>query len=271
MKASVQRVADALAALGVEPEITEFAESTRTAEEAALAVGATVGQIVKSLVFSAEGGPLLVLASGAHRVDMAKLARAAGGPVARANADLVRGATGLLHRRGATGRPRATRCARSSTAPSSSMTSCGRRRAHQMRSFPSRRRGCWRSRGARWRTWVRRGEGESDSPQRREGRKGSRRARAECSNLAGSACSGCAVVIEDEPRLSGCEPLPVPQIQAARSRVILNVGRRFRPRGGRGRLGAVAVAGWRPRKNAACGRIWRARESLAHAVGRRRA
>lgn len=95
MKASVQRVADALAALGVEPEITEFAESTRTAEEAALAVGATVGQIVKSLVFSAGNGPLLVLASGAHRVDMAKLARAAGGPVARANADLVRGATGF--------------------------------------------------------------------------------------------------------------------------------------------------------------------------------
>jgi prolyl-tRNA editing enzyme YbaK/EbsC (Cys-tRNA(Pro) deacylase) len=95
MKASVQKVADALAALGVTPQITEFAESTRTAEEAARAVGATVGQIVKSLVFSAEGGPLLALASGAHRVDMAKLALAAGGPVARANADLVREATGF--------------------------------------------------------------------------------------------------------------------------------------------------------------------------------
>ena len=94
MKASIQRVADALTALGVTPEITEFSESTRTAEEAARAVGASVGQIVKSLVFSAEGGPLLVLASGAHRVDMTKLAVAAGGPVARANADLVREATG---------------------------------------------------------------------------------------------------------------------------------------------------------------------------------
>jgi prolyl-tRNA editing enzyme YbaK/EbsC (Cys-tRNA(Pro) deacylase) len=95
MKASVQKVADALRALGVDPEITEFAESTRTAEEAARAVGATVGQIVKSLVFSAEGGPLLVLASGAHRVDQAKLELAAGSAVSRANADLVRDATGF--------------------------------------------------------------------------------------------------------------------------------------------------------------------------------
>ncbi len=94
MKASVQKVADALTALGIAPEITEFAESTRTADEAAQAVGATVGQIVKSLVFSSEDGPLLVLASGAHRVDMTKLAQVVGGPVSRANADLVRSATG---------------------------------------------------------------------------------------------------------------------------------------------------------------------------------
>ena len=94
MKASVQRVADALRALGIKAEITEFSESTRTAEEAAQAVGATVGQIVKSLVFVAGDEPLLVLASGAHRVDMGKLAQAVGAPVSRANADLVREATG---------------------------------------------------------------------------------------------------------------------------------------------------------------------------------
>lgn len=94
MKASVQRVAEALRALGVEAEITEFSESTRTAEEAARAAGATVGQIVKSLVFiAADGAPLLVLASGTHRVDMKKLAVAVGGPVARADADAVRVAT----------------------------------------------------------------------------------------------------------------------------------------------------------------------------------
>lgn len=95
MKASVQKVADALRALGVEPEITEFAESTRTAEEAAQAVGASVGQIVKSLVFTVEGAPLLVLASGAHRVDMTKLAAVAGGAVSRPDAAFAREATGF--------------------------------------------------------------------------------------------------------------------------------------------------------------------------------
>ena len=95
MKATVQRVADALLSLGVEAEIIEFSESTRTAEEAARAVGATVGQIVKSLVFlAADGAPLLALASGAHRVDVKKLEAAVGGPVARADADAVRAATG---------------------------------------------------------------------------------------------------------------------------------------------------------------------------------
>src|SRR5258708_27459071 len=84
MKASVQRVVDTLQTLGVEAEITEFSESTRTAEEAARAVGATVGQIVKSLVFvAADGAPLLALASGAHRGDVKKLAAAVGGAVAR--------------------------------------------------------------------------------------------------------------------------------------------------------------------------------------------
>ena len=63
MKASVQRVADALAQLGIRAEITEFSESTRTAEEAAAAVNSTVGQIVKSLVFMAGERPVLAMVS----------------------------------------------------------------------------------------------------------------------------------------------------------------------------------------------------------------
>ena len=95
MKASVQRVADALAKLGIQAEITEFSESTRTADEAAAAVNSTVGQIVKSLVFLVGEQPVLAMVSGANRVDTDKLARVAGGPIARANADLVRAATGF--------------------------------------------------------------------------------------------------------------------------------------------------------------------------------
>lgn len=95
MKASVQRVADTLAQMGIQVEITEFAESTRTAEEAAAAVNSSVGQIVKSLVFLAGGQPVLALVSGANRVDTEKLATIAGGPITRANADNVREATGF--------------------------------------------------------------------------------------------------------------------------------------------------------------------------------
>lgn len=94
MKASVQRVADALAALGIQAEITEFAESTRTAEQAAAAVNAVVGQIVKSLVFLAGERPVLALVSGANRVDTQRLSAVAGGLITRADADLVRQATG---------------------------------------------------------------------------------------------------------------------------------------------------------------------------------
>lgn len=77
-------------------EIVEFPESTRTAAEAARAVGATVGQIVKSLVFVADGQPVLVLASGAHRIDPDKLARAAGAArVEKATAETTRNVTGF--------------------------------------------------------------------------------------------------------------------------------------------------------------------------------
>lgn len=94
MKAAVARVVEALRVAGVDAPVTEFSESTRTAEEAAAAVGATVGQIVKSLVFLAGDRPVLALVSGANRVDTARLAASAGGPIRRADADAVRAATG---------------------------------------------------------------------------------------------------------------------------------------------------------------------------------
>jgi prolyl-tRNA editing enzyme YbaK/EbsC (Cys-tRNA(Pro) deacylase) len=79
---SIQRVLDAAARKGVTIEVTRFEESTHTAAEAAAAVGAELGQIVKSLVFvvPSEDGPepLLCLVSGPNRVDLARLAAVAG-------------------------------------------------------------------------------------------------------------------------------------------------------------------------------------------------
>ena len=85
----------ALIAAGIEAEIQEFPAGTRTADDAARALGTTAAQIVKSLVFLADGHPILALVSGANRVDERKLAAAAGVQrVAKAAADRVREATG---------------------------------------------------------------------------------------------------------------------------------------------------------------------------------
>ena len=82
--------------LGLAIEVRHFAEGTRTAQEAAQAVGASVGQIAKSMVFLADGKPVLVLTSGPNRVDTAKVARHLGASqVRRASADEVRSATGF--------------------------------------------------------------------------------------------------------------------------------------------------------------------------------
>jgi prolyl-tRNA editing enzyme YbaK/EbsC (Cys-tRNA(Pro) deacylase) len=94
MKPTAQRVADALAALGVETRVIEFAESTRTAEEAAAAIGTQVAQIVKSLVFMAGDAPVLALVSGTNRLDTARLRAWTDAPPRRATADEVRAATG---------------------------------------------------------------------------------------------------------------------------------------------------------------------------------
>jgi prolyl-tRNA editing enzyme YbaK/EbsC (Cys-tRNA(Pro) deacylase) len=95
MKQSAQKVADALAAAGVETRVIEFPESTRTAEEAATAVGTTPARIVKSLVFMAGDQPVLALVSGANRLDTARLSAKLGRPIRRASADEVRAATGF--------------------------------------------------------------------------------------------------------------------------------------------------------------------------------
>jgi prolyl-tRNA editing enzyme YbaK/EbsC (Cys-tRNA(Pro) deacylase) len=94
MKAAVARVVAALHEAGVETEIKEFAESTRTAEDAAAAIGTSVGQIVKSLVFMAGDSPILALVSGTNRADVKKLGALTGQPIRRADADAVRAATG---------------------------------------------------------------------------------------------------------------------------------------------------------------------------------
>lgn len=96
-KGSVARVRDALARLGLDAEIREFDASTRTSAEAAAAIGCTVAQIAKSVIFRAKSGnqPVLVIASGINRVDEKKLEAALGDRIGRADADFVRAATGF--------------------------------------------------------------------------------------------------------------------------------------------------------------------------------
>jgi len=96
VSAATDRVREALAASGIVAEIVEFPQGTRTAQDAARAIGTTLGQIVKSLVFLADGRPILVLASGRNHVDTGKLARAAASArIDRADADRVRETTGF--------------------------------------------------------------------------------------------------------------------------------------------------------------------------------
>jgi prolyl-tRNA editing enzyme YbaK/EbsC (Cys-tRNA(Pro) deacylase) len=94
---SAQKVQDALRALGYDYTVIEHAESTRTAQEAADRAGCELGQIVKSLIFKAQnsGRPILVLTSGANRVDEKRISEYAGEPVGRADADFVRSVTGF--------------------------------------------------------------------------------------------------------------------------------------------------------------------------------
>jgi prolyl-tRNA editing enzyme YbaK/EbsC (Cys-tRNA(Pro) deacylase) len=94
--ANAERVAAALRTGGATGEVRELTESARTAEDAAQALGVAVGAIVKSLVFAADGAPVLVLASGDHQVDTPTIARLLGAAaVERADVDMVRTSTGF--------------------------------------------------------------------------------------------------------------------------------------------------------------------------------
>ena len=93
---SAQKIQDLLISLGYDYTVIEHAESTRTAQEAADRAGCELGQIVKSLIFRGKtsGKPILVLTSGANRVDEKSISEYAGESIGRADADFVRAITG---------------------------------------------------------------------------------------------------------------------------------------------------------------------------------
>jgi len=95
MASSADRVQQALEALGISAKVTILTQSARTAQQAADALGTTVSQIVKSLVFMAGEAPLLVETSGSNRVDTGKLEKLLKTSVRRASADEVRQFTGF--------------------------------------------------------------------------------------------------------------------------------------------------------------------------------
>jgi len=93
---TAQKVQEALNDLGFDLNVIEHAESTRTAQEAADRVGVTLGQIVKSLIFKGKtsGKPILVLTSGANRVNEKRIKEYRGEKIERADANYVREVTG---------------------------------------------------------------------------------------------------------------------------------------------------------------------------------
>jgi Cys-tRNA(Pro) deacylase len=92
---NVLRVTEAANAAGLAIEVRQFPEGTKTAQDAADAIGVTVGQIVKSLVFGVDDEIVMALVSGSNQLDEKKLAAAAGGAKCkRVDADAVRAATG---------------------------------------------------------------------------------------------------------------------------------------------------------------------------------
>ncbi len=97
LSSNARRVRDALQALGFTFKVVELPASTRTASDAARAIGCQVQNIAKSLVFRGKhtDSPILVIASGKNRVDEAKLSRLADEPVEKADADFVRRHTGF--------------------------------------------------------------------------------------------------------------------------------------------------------------------------------
>jgi len=97
LKPSAQRVQDKLTELGFACQVIELAESTRSAAEAAEAVGCEVGQIAKSLIFQGResGKAILIIASGANRVNEKRMKNVIGEKLKRPDADFVRAQTGF--------------------------------------------------------------------------------------------------------------------------------------------------------------------------------
>jgi prolyl-tRNA editing enzyme YbaK/EbsC (Cys-tRNA(Pro) deacylase) len=97
LSASAQKVQRALEKLGLQLEVVELPGSTRTAVDAAQAIGCQVGQIVKSLVFKTQETqrPVLVTASGPNRVNEGRIGELLGESVGKADADFVRQHTGF--------------------------------------------------------------------------------------------------------------------------------------------------------------------------------
>jgi prolyl-tRNA editing enzyme YbaK/EbsC (Cys-tRNA(Pro) deacylase) len=90
-----ERFSSAAAHLGIEPEIVRFSEDTRTAKQAAAALDCELGQIIKSLIFECDGQPVLALTAGDQQVDTERLGSLCGGQIGKADAELVRKATGF--------------------------------------------------------------------------------------------------------------------------------------------------------------------------------
>ena len=93
---TAQRTAQLLREAGVDARVVEFEQPTRTSAEAAAAIGCSVAEIAKSIVFRGRdsGMAIIVVASGDNRVSEPKVAARVGEPLARADADFVRAATG---------------------------------------------------------------------------------------------------------------------------------------------------------------------------------
>ena len=90
-----ERFSAAATRLGLKPDIVQFPEDTRTAAQAAAALKCELGQIIKSLVFKCEEQPVLALTAGDRQVDTEKLGALCGGTIGKADAKIVREATGF--------------------------------------------------------------------------------------------------------------------------------------------------------------------------------
>lgn len=96
MSGAIDRFLEAARVQGIAPEVRRFPEGTKTAADAARAIGCHVGQIVKSLVFMADARPVMAFTSGSNRVDERKLAAVLdAGEVRRATPEEARAATGF--------------------------------------------------------------------------------------------------------------------------------------------------------------------------------